>query len=106
MLNNLTGNQPVGNQPTDNQPTDNQSPNHQPPANDHRDDRLLAIPDLVYPHIRWQDNDYARLEGRLDLYTDFVVLSKFLADAGAEEYPASDLIETNLTLGRLIDDKL
>lgn len=48
--------------------------------------RLVAIPDLVYPQVRWNDDDYARLEARLDLYTDFVVLSKFFAGEVSEKY--------------------
>lgn len=47
---------------------------------------LVAIPDLIYPQIKWHDDDYARLEGRLDLYTDFVVLSKFFAGEVTEKY--------------------
>ena len=54
---------------------------HQP-----HDDRLVAIPDLLYPQVRWNDEDYARLEARLDLYTDFVVLSKFFAGEVSETY--------------------
>ena len=47
---------------------------------------LVAIPDLIYPQIRWNDDDYARLEARLDLYTDFIVLSKFFAGEVSEKY--------------------
>lgn len=47
---------------------------------------LVAIPDLVFPQVKWNDDDYARLEGRLDLYTDFAVLSKFLAGEVTEKY--------------------
>jgi hypothetical protein len=51
-----------------------------------RTEPLVAIPDLVYPQVRWNDDDYARLEARLDLYTDFVVLSKFFAGEVSEKY--------------------
>jgi hypothetical protein len=47
---------------------------------------LAAIPDLIYPQVRWNEDDYARLEARLDLYTDFVVLSKFFAGEVSEKY--------------------
>jgi hypothetical protein len=47
---------------------------------------VVAIPDLIYPQVRWNDDDYARLEARLDLFTDFVVLSKFFAGEVSEQY--------------------
>jgi hypothetical protein len=59
------------------------SPNGRQPA---RSEGLIAIPDLVYPGIRWADDDYARLEARLDLFTDFAVLSKFFAGEVSEKY--------------------
>ncbi len=68
-MNNLTGN-PEGRN------------GHQPAALS----RPAAIPDLIYPDLKWNDDDYARLEGRLDLYTDFVVLSKFFAGETTEQY--------------------
>lgn len=38
---------------------------------------LTAIPDLMYPTIRWGEDDYARLQIRLDFYEDFIILKKF-----------------------------
>jgi PRTRC genetic system protein B len=47
---------------------------------------LTAIPDLVYPALEWADEDYAHLQARLDLYTDFVLLSKFQSGQVTEQY--------------------
>lgn len=62
------------------------STGNNPSPNGHRPDGLASIPDLVYPGIRWADDDYARLEARLDLFTDFAVLSKFFAGEVSEKY--------------------
>jgi hypothetical protein len=40
-------------------------------------DPLKAIPDLIYPHLGWGESDYARLQVRLDIYDDVIVLKKF-----------------------------
>jgi len=42
-----------------------------------RNRSLGALPDLIYPAIRWDDDDYARLQARLDFFQDFIMLSKF-----------------------------
>ena len=47
---------------------------------------LTAIPDLIYPAFKWGDSDYASLQARLDLYDDFLVLSKFRAGQVTEQY--------------------
>jgi hypothetical protein len=44
------------------------------------------VPDLIFPHIKWRDDDHASLEGRLDLFTDFIVLSKFRKGEVTEQY--------------------
>jgi hypothetical protein len=64
-VNNLTGNNALGNP---------------------KGHGLAAIPDLVYPSLKWHEDDYARLQGRLDLYTDFIVLSKFFQGQVSEQY--------------------
>jgi hypothetical protein len=43
----------------------------------HLPQQLTAIPDLIYPALKWGEADYAQLQVRLDLYDDFVILSKF-----------------------------
>jgi len=47
---------------------------------------LTAIPDLIYPAIKWGESDYARLQARLDLYDDFLVLSKYRTGQVTEQY--------------------
>jgi hypothetical protein len=48
--------------------------------------RVVAIPDLFWPQIQWAESDYARLQGRLDLYSDFIILSKFLNGEVSQQY--------------------
>ena len=48
--------------------------------------RLTAVPDLIYPAITWGEADYARLQARLDLYQDFVLLSKFQQGQVSQQY--------------------
>lgn len=55
-------------------------------SNPNGSNRLAAIPDLIYPGIRWEESDYARLQLRLDLYDDFVLLSKFKQGRESEQY--------------------
>lgn len=50
------------------------------------DGHPAAVPDLIYPNIQWQEEDYARLEGRLDLFSDFLVLTKYRAGVVSERY--------------------
>lgn len=45
-----------------------------------------GVPDLVYPNLRWGDDDYAALQGRLDLFSDFIVLSKYRDGQATERY--------------------
>lgn len=47
---------------------------------------LTAIPDLIYPAFKWGEADYARLQARLDLYDDFVLLAKFRTGQVTEQY--------------------
>jgi hypothetical protein len=47
---------------------------------------LTAIPDLIYPAFKWGESDYASLQARLDLYDDFLVLSKFRSGQVTEQY--------------------
>ncbi|MCP4286824.1 MAG: hypothetical protein GY792_20670, partial [Gammaproteobacteria bacterium] len=47
---------------------------------------LTAIPDLIYPAFKWGESDYARLQARLDLYDDFVTLSKFRTGQVTDQY--------------------
>jgi hypothetical protein len=67
-----------------------------------------GIPDLVLPHVKWDQSDYAALEGRLDFYGDFISLYKFRNGQITEYYPVIDPDETaaaianiNLTSGLL-----
>jgi PRTRC genetic system protein B len=66
-----------------------------PQQNNLQDDRgavspsncgVVAIPDLFWPQIQWAESDYARLQGRLDLYSDFIILSKFLNGEVSQQY--------------------
>ncbi|MBN1220818.1 MAG: hypothetical protein JXM69_17990 [Anaerolineae bacterium] len=50
------------------------NPHASPP---HLPQEPTAIPDLIYPALQWGEADYAQLQVRLDLYDDFVILSKF-----------------------------
>ncbi len=56
-----------------------------PPANE-TGRQVLALPDLVYPDLKWSEGDYARLQARLDMFDDFIVLSKFQQGAAHEQY--------------------
>jgi hypothetical protein len=51
-----------------------------------RDERLPAVPDLIYPNLRFQDDDYAHLQARLDLYNDLIILTKFMAGEMTQQY--------------------
>ena len=35
---------------------------------------LMTLTDLVYPGVRWDEQEYAHLQARLDIYEDFQVL--------------------------------
>jgi PRTRC genetic system protein B len=73
---------------------------------------LTAIPDLVYPTITWADEDYAHLQARLDLFDDFITLSKFHKGQVTEQYivdpveVATALAGINLNSGLLPQDTL
>jgi hypothetical protein len=77
----LTGNNDHPSQPTTGTPgTDSRlpgRPNGSP---------YTGVPDLVYPNLRWGDDEYAALQGRLDMYSDFIVLSKYRAGQATEQY--------------------
>jgi hypothetical protein len=45
-----------------------------------------ALPDLIYPNIPWHDDDYASLQGRLDLFSDFIILTKFHKGEATEQF--------------------
>ncbi len=56
-------------------------------GNNPNNGRFMALPDLLYPNIKWGQDDYASLKCRLDLYSDFIVLSKFFPQGEmAEQY--------------------
>ncbi len=40
-------------------------------------DRFTRLTDMVYPGIRWHEQDYATLHARVDFYDDFLVMSRF-----------------------------
>lgn len=73
---------------------------------------LAAIPDLIYPHLKWPEDDYARLQGRLDFFSDFIVLSKFWQGQLSEQYVvdpmevATALAGLDLSSGLLPDNCL
>lgn len=77
----LTGNNDHPSQPTTGTPgTDSRlpgRPNGSP---------YTGVPDLVYPNLRWGEDEYAALQGRLDMYSDFIVLSKYRAGQATEQY--------------------
>ncbi|GAB4430156.1 MAG: hypothetical protein Kow0031_10940 [Anaerolineae bacterium] len=39
--------------------------------------RFTRLTDMVYPGIRWHEQDYATLHARIDFYDDFLVMSRF-----------------------------
>jgi len=47
---------------------------------------LPAMPDLIYPDLKWADSDYAHLKVRLDFYTDMICLSQFEAGQVTSQY--------------------
>ncbi len=47
---------------------------------------VAAIPDLIYPDLKWGEDDYARLEARLDFFSDFIVLAKIRGGQISERY--------------------
>jgi hypothetical protein len=57
-----------------------------------------GVPDLIIPQVSWKKGDYASLQGRLDLYTDFVILSKFKEGKVTEQYPV-DPVELAAAIG-------
>ena len=66
-----------------------------------------AIPDIIYPAIAWEEHEYARLQARLDLFDDFLVLSKYQHGQLTVQYPvdptevAAALSSLNLNSGLL-----
>ena len=70
-------------------------------------DRTLptAIPDLIYPAIQWNEDDYATLQVRLDLFNDFVLLSKFSGGKVTQQYPVDPTeVATRVNVVQLIID--
>jgi hypothetical protein len=74
--------------------------------------QLPAMPDLIYPQLEWHEADYARLAARLDLFSDFIVLSKFQQGQMTEQYlvdpldVATALAGLNVNSGLLPDNCL
>ncbi len=60
-------------------------------ADTHAASPYTGVPDLIYPHLRWGDDDYATLQGRLDMFTDFIVLSKYRDGQTTERYVVDPL---------------
>lgn len=69
--------------------TGNHRASHAPSAEGRDPAKALpaAIPDLIYPAIRWGEDDYAALQIRLDFFEDFVLLSKFSGGQVTQQYP-------------------
>ncbi len=73
---------------------------------------VAVIPDLIYPDLRWGEEDYARLQARLDFFTDFIVLAKIKAGEITERYIVDPtdvtavLAGVNLSSGLLPDNCL
>ncbi|RMG72447.1 MAG: hypothetical protein D6722_05410 [Bacteroidetes bacterium] len=59
---------------------------------------LTTLSDLVFPGIRWEEPDYAHLVGRLDVYNDFIVFSRFRDGKPQEQYLV-DPVEVAIALG-------
>lgn len=47
---------------------------------------LTTLTDLVYPGVRWDEQEYARLQARLDVYEDFIVLSRYRHGEVTQQY--------------------
>jgi hypothetical protein len=60
-----------------------------------------GVPDLVLPHLKWAESDYASLEGRMDFYGDFIALYKFRNGEITEYYPAIDPDEAAAAIGNV-----
>lgn len=39
--------------------------------------RFTRLTDMIYPGIRWHEQDYATLHARIDFYDDFLVMTRF-----------------------------
>lgn len=75
--------------------TTNLTGNPDPPLN------RAGVPDLVLPHLKWAESDYAALEGRMDFYGDFIALYKFRNGEITEYYPAIDPDEAAAAIGNV-----
>jgi hypothetical protein len=60
-----------------------------------------GVPDLVVPHLKWDESDYASLEGRMDFYGDFIALYKCRNGQITEYYPAIDPDEAAAAIGNV-----
>jgi hypothetical protein len=73
---------------------------------------VAVIPDLIYPDLGWGEDDYARLQARLDFFSDFIVLAKIKAGEITERYivdptdVTAALAGVNLSSGLLPDNCL
>lgn len=47
---------------------------------------LAALPDLYLPEFKWDEADYASLEARLDLYSDFLLMTRFTAGQATDRF--------------------
>jgi len=61
---------------------------------------VTGLPELVYPNINWSSDDYARLCGRLDLYSDFIVLTRFQGGQAQDSFVV-DPVEVTTALSSL-----
>lgn len=59
---------------------------------------LAAIPELVMPDLPWEAEDLAGLRGRLDLYDDFILLTRYQEGRPVSRYLV-DPLETAVALG-------
>jgi hypothetical protein len=62
--------------------------------------RRMVVPHLFFPNIEWQESDYAHLQARLDLFSDFVLLSK-VRDGQITEKFLVDPLEVTAALSGL-----
>jgi hypothetical protein len=73
---------------------------------------VAVVADLIYPDLRWGEDEYARLQARLDFFSDFIVLAKIKAGEITERYivdptdVTAALAGVNLSSGLLPDNCL
>ena len=59
---------------------------------------LTTLTDLVYPGVRWDEQDYATLQARLNVYDDFIVLARYRQGEVTQQYVV-DPTEVAIALG-------